>query len=94
MHRPPRNVVGQALGAPESGAVGIRPGGGRAVLDRWHQPWGQMGAGPGERAGRGGPRGGGTVFLGLVQVSPHAASLVQGRSSEQNWGSVWSWSLH
>lgn len=37
--RLPRNVVRQALGAPESGAVGTRPGGGRAPLSRWHLPW-------------------------------------------------------
>lgn len=39
LYRLPRNVVGQALGAPESGAVGTRPGGGKAALSRWHLPW-------------------------------------------------------
>ena len=52
LHKLPRNVVGQAPGGPESGAVGTRPGRGRAALDRWHQPWGWMGTGQGERGAR------------------------------------------
>lgn len=66
LHKLPRNVVGQAPGGPESGAVGTRPGRGRAALDRWHQPWGWMGTGQGERV-VGGPGGRGAGQSGLVQ---------------------------
>lgn len=66
MYKLPRNVVGQAPGGPESGAVGTRPGRGRAALDRWHQPWGWTGTGHGEVV-VGGPVGRGAVQSGLVQ---------------------------
>ena len=66
LHKLPRNVVGQAPGGPESGAVGTRPGRRRAALDRWHQPWGWMETGQGE--GVGGCLGGrGAGQSGLVQ---------------------------
>lgn len=74
LHRPPRNVAGRALGAPESGATGTGPGGGRAALGRWRWSCGW----PGTRQVEG-P--GGKRVWSIAGSSARAQGSVQGRGS-------------